>query len=310
MRTGTPLDEQLKLSLGTRVVELCSIPGHPLARNLVDSLVTSTLEEGRAVIWCTANRKVDQERWMGQLRAKHKGRTEAGGVGAPRTKPKLGSLFVVHTPTLAMLLVALRKNVPGVLVEERAKEITARYNAGINEILGNRHGSLVVIDEIATLLQLSTGPYSSTATVASGRSVSAKMSIVALYRTIGELIYCTHTNVVMLDSFATKFVDIAEITFEAERRRKEEWMDLGVDDVVPPPPAATQQSSTRMGPPKSTQLKKGEELKGLRELVPFMKLQGPDRQLCHARIQVIYKHGKPHIDMQHRQDRRRRRKKA
>lgn len=304
MRTGTALDEQLKLSLGTRVIELCSIPGHPLARNLVDSLVTSTLEEGRAVIWCTANRKVDQERWMEQLREKRKGRTEGT---RDKTKPRLGSLFVVHTPTLAMLLVALRKNIPGVLVEERAKEITARHNAGIKENLSNRHGSLVVIDEIATLLQLSTGPYSSTATVASGRGVSAKMSIVALYRTIGELIYCTHTNVVMLDSFATKFVDIAEITFEAERRRKEEWMDQDLEvDVVPP--SATQ-NTTRMGPPKNTPSKKGEELKGLRELVPFMKLQGPERQLCHARIQVIYKHGKPHIDMQHRMDRRKRRSK-
>ncbi|QNQ00290.1 YALIA101S05e08108g1_1 [Yarrowia lipolytica] len=301
MRTNTPLDEQLKLSLGTRVIELCSIPGHPLARTLVDSLVTSTLEEGRAVVWCTANRKVDKERWLEQMGEKQRAQEVTGDE---RTKPRLGSLFVVHTPTMAMLLVALRQNIPRVLVEERAKEISARHNAGIKNNLSNRHGSLVVIDEIATLLQLSTGPYSSTATVATGRGASAKMSIVALYRTIGELIYCTHTNVVMLDSFATKFVDIAEITFEAERRRKEEWMDL---ELKVPPPAATQ-SSARMPPPKNTPSKKGEELRGLRELVPFMKLQGPDRQLCHARIQVIYKNGKSHIDMQHRQDRRKKKR--
>ncbi|KAG5356716.1 hypothetical protein CKK34_6087 [Yarrowia sp. E02] len=296
MLTDTPLDDQLKLSHGTRVIEICSIPGHPLARSLVDSLVTSTLEEGRAVVWCTANRKVDKERWLEQLKEKYR-IFESDGVKRP--KPRLGSLFVVHTPTLAMLLVALRQNVSQLLIEERAKEISARHNAGIKEPLSNRQGALVVVDEIATLLQLSTGPYSSVASSApsSGRGASAKMSIVALYRTIGELIYSTHTNVVMLDSFATKFVDIAEITFEAERRRKEEWMEM--ESVV---------STQRMPPPKNTPLKKGEELRGLRELVPFMKLQGPDRQLCHARIQVIYKNGKPHIDMQHRQDRRKKKK--
>ncbi|KAG5366780.1 hypothetical protein CJU89_1222 [Yarrowia sp. B02] len=294
MRTNTPLDEQLKLSLGTRVIELCSIPGHPLARTLVDSLVLSTLEEGRSVVWCTANRKVDKGRWMEQLRERQ------GLEEGKKSKLRLGSLFIVHTPTLAMLLVALRQNIPKVLVEERAKEISARQKAGIKEKLGNRHGSLVVVDEIATLLQLSTGPYSSTATVATGRGASAKMSIVALYRTIGELIYCTHTNVIMLDSFATKFLDINEITFEAERRKREEWMELDQEAVQP----ATQ----RMPPPKNTPSKKGDELKGLRELVPFMKLQGPERQLCHARVQVIYKNGKPHIDMQHRQDRRKKRR--
>lgn len=283
MKTHTPLDEQLQLSLGTRVIELCATPGHPLARNLVDSLVTSTLQEGRAVIWCTANRKVCQKRWMEQIR---ESRSRDQSDEKSRDIP-LGSVYVVHTPTLASLLVALRQNISSVLVEERAKEISMRQSKGVKEKLTKRRGSLVVIDEIATLLQLSTGPYSSTALVASGRGVTAKMSIVAVYRTIGELIYATHTNVVMLDSFATKFVDIAEITFEADRRRREEWMESEEVKRVP---------RSSLG---------GQELKGLKEMVPFMKLQGPERQLCHARVQVIYKNGKPHIDMQHRQDRRR-----
>lgn len=361
MHTATPLDHQVDLS-GSQIIELCSTPGHPLAQKVVDSLVLSAINEGGSVVWLTSNKSVPTERW-----AFSRGKSAGSGVGvgvgvgpaasaaatsasaaikAPdsqtgnaamsdsrtddpaalasdpsegtrastdtKSPPGPGKVHKIHIPSMAFLIVALRNTLVPLILHQNV--------------------SLVVIDDIASLLHLSTGPYSSLETVATGTTGSAKNAILELHRCVSHVTELSHANVVLLDSYVARYADTSAMQFEVELQRKQEHefslmsqdgsqtaqetqnlkrnsnllsrdnpMTRSMQSMPPPPcPPPVQPSPSAPTAPPAPASSSNDSLRNLKELVPYLKWQGPPKMQSNVRLQFYYKRGVGHCDVTHR----------